>query len=156
MPRRPAVLLTSPRSIPDSSLFCTLCTLLQKSEAHLLPLQPLPASLQKPRVGRHKRFLTSRQEPPAPVPFRVIFCTSHHQDEAHPLPFQSLPHSFAETPGCHPEPSLPSTVGCRPSTSALPKLFRMNTYKTVSKQRTLTTFRMNTYKKNGGRGAHGA
>jgi hypothetical protein len=35
-------------------------------------------------------------------------------------------------------------------------LFRMNTYKTVSKQRTLTTFRMNTYKKNGGRGAHGA
>src|ERR1700676_1721030 len=57
MPRRTAVLLTSPRSISPSSLFCTFCTALQKSEAHLLPLQSLPASLQKPRVCRHQRFL---------------------------------------------------------------------------------------------------
>jgi hypothetical protein len=100
MPRRPAVLLTSPRSIPNSSLLCFFCTLLQKSKAHLLPLQSLPASLQKPRVCRHKRFLTSREAPPAPIPFPVIFCISHHQNEAHLLPFQSSTHSLAETPGC--------------------------------------------------------
>jgi hypothetical protein len=33
------------------------------------------------------------------------------------------------------------------------KPFRMNTYESVSKQRTLTTFRINTYEKTGGRGA---
>jgi hypothetical protein len=32
-------------------------------------------------------------------------------------------------------------------------MFRMNTYKSVSKQRTLTTFRMTTYAKTGGRGS---
>jgi hypothetical protein len=62
MPRRPAVLLTSPRSIPASSLFRTFCTLLQKSKAHPLTFQPLPASSQKRQVclpaeeGRHHRF----------------------------------------------------------------------------------------------------
>jgi hypothetical protein len=33
--------------------------------------------------------------------------------------------------------------------------FRINTCKSVSKQRTLTTFRMNTYAKPGGRGDYG-
>src|SRR5882724_2732810 len=47
MPRRPAVLLTPPHAISASSLFCTFCTVLQKSEAHPLSLQPLPRSLQK-------------------------------------------------------------------------------------------------------------
>src|ERR1700676_253675 len=67
MPRRPAVLLTSPRSISRSpALFtltqegscegCIFCTPLQKSKTHLLPLQSLPASLQKPRVCRRQRF----------------------------------------------------------------------------------------------------
>src|SRR6266403_899383 len=33
-----------------------------------------------------------------------------------------------------------------------PKLFKINTYKSLSKQRTLTSFRMNTYEKQGGGG----
>src|SRR5882724_689689 len=58
-PRRPTVLLASLRYTSNSSLFCTFCTLLQKSESHLLPLQPLPASLQKPRVCHQKRSSNS-------------------------------------------------------------------------------------------------
>jgi hypothetical protein len=55
MPRRPAVPLTPPHSLPDSALFCTFCTLLQKSEAHPLPFQPLPASLQNHRGWHQER-----------------------------------------------------------------------------------------------------
>jgi hypothetical protein len=105
MPRRPAVLLTSPRSISTSSFFRTFCTLLQKSKAHPLPLQSLPASLQKLRVCRHTRFLISREE---------SFNSSTLNLE---LAFNS---------------------------------FRINTYKSVSKQRTLTPFRINTYAKSRG------
>jgi hypothetical protein len=44
----------------------------------------------------------------------------------------------------------------RPSTSiTFRNPFRMNTYKSLSKQATLTTFRMNTYKKPGGEGGYG-
>src|SRR6202790_1009231 len=49
MSRRPAVLLTFPRLISDSSLFCVFCSLVQKSEAHPLPFQSLARSLQKRR-----------------------------------------------------------------------------------------------------------
>jgi len=56
MPRRLAVLLTPPHSIPNSSLFCTFCALLQKSGAHPLTFQLLPRSLQKPQVSP-KAFL---------------------------------------------------------------------------------------------------
>jgi len=80
MPRRPAVLLTSPHYIPDSSLFlalpalftltqegslerscggCSSCTPAQKSEAHPLPFQPVARSLQKRRVWRQERSLSS-------------------------------------------------------------------------------------------------
>src|SRR6202790_4873209 len=55
MSRRQAVPLTFPRPISNSSLFCTFCTPLQKSEAHLLPLQSLPASLQKHRGWHQQR-----------------------------------------------------------------------------------------------------
>jgi|ERR1700676_517240 len=157
MPGRPAVPLTSPRYIPNSSLFCFFCTPVQKSEAHPLPLQSLPASLQKPRVCRHKRFLISREEPLALVPFPLIFCTSHHQIEAHPLSPQPLPHSYTKTPGCHPArfPFSPDSFGVPFNSSTLNlelafNPFRMNTCKSVSKQSTLTPFRINTYTKPGG------
>jgi hypothetical protein len=109
MPRRLAVLLTSPRSISNSSLFRTFCTPLQKSEAHPLPFQPLPASLQKRRACLLSSFLEERQE-------------------RFPLPPLVTRHS--------------------PLSARNP--FRMNTYKSVSKQRTLTPFRINTYAKIGG------
>src|ERR1700676_1500369 len=86
MPRRPAFPLTSPRYIPNSSLFCFFCTPVQKSEAHPLPLQSLPASLQKPRVCRPKRFLISREEPLALVPFPLIFCPSPTRSKHIPFP----------------------------------------------------------------------
>jgi hypothetical protein len=61
MPRRPAVPLTPPHSLPDSALFCTFCTLLQKSEAHPLPFQPLPAFLQNhPGVASRASFQLRR------------------------------------------------------------------------------------------------
>ena len=59
MPRRTAVPLTPPHSLPDSALFRTFCTLLQKSEAHPLPFQPLPASLQNHRGWHQERFSNS-------------------------------------------------------------------------------------------------
>src|SRR5882724_6141177 len=62
MHRRPVVLLTPPRATSTSSLFRTFCTVLQKCEGHLFPLQPLPASLQKPR-GCHKERLSNPCSP---------------------------------------------------------------------------------------------
>ena len=59
MPCRTAVPLTPPHSLPDSALFRTFCTLLQKSEAHPLPFQPLPASLQNHRGWHQERFSNS-------------------------------------------------------------------------------------------------
>src|SRR5882724_1438210 len=53
MPCRPAVLLTPPRDLSNSSLFCTL---LQKSEAHSLTFQSLPGSLHKHR-GCQREYL---------------------------------------------------------------------------------------------------
>jgi hypothetical protein len=121
MPRRPALLLTSPRSIPNSALFCFFCTLLQKSEAHPFPFQPVAASLQKPQARRQQRSPLS-----ASCAFSVSSATSVlnlrsgftltslllalscegsallHQSERHPLPFQSVPHSLCVYPGCHP------------------------------------------------------
>jgi len=134
MPRRPAVLLTSPRHTSDSSLLpalpalsvegsrerCTLCTALQKSEAHLLPLQSLPASLQKPRVYHRQRSFNSPtlNSSTSSRALSSLFFTLLHQTESHPLTFQSLAHSLCVYPGCHPERSqfrpiqLPT---CKPS-----------------------------------------
>jgi len=46
-----------------------------------------------------------------------------------------------------------SAGGANVQTIRSVSMFRMNTYKSVSKQRTLTTFRMTTYAKTGGRGS---
>jgi len=159
MSRRPAVLLTSPRSIPDSSLFCFFCTLVQKSEAHPLPFQPLPASLQKRRECLPSSFLEERQQrfplSPASPAFSVPSVPSvlglrscftltslfvvvlHHEIEAHLFYFQSLPHSFAKTPGCHPA-RFPFSSILVVSLSTL-QLSTLNSH--------LTPFRINTYAK---------
>src|SRR6202790_323739 len=127
MPRRPAVPLTSPRDTSNPALFCLFCTRLQKSEAHLLPLQSLPASLQKPRVCRHQRFLVpdapsqpshlqtclpkASKGQPANLPTGSytstppvhIICVQKRS----PSPFPSTTSPlYTKTPGCHPERSL--------------------------------------------------
>jgi hypothetical protein len=175
MPRRPAVLLTPPHSIPDFSLFRAFCTPLQKSEAHPLPFQPLPASLQKRRTclppDRHRNShfgIEPQEQSLPPCRFYVVhgsrntlhgsrlstsalFFALLHQSEAHPLPFQPFPHSLCVYPGwCHQERFSPSPVATSHSPLPAHKPFRMNTYKSVSKQRTLTTFRINTYTNPGG------
>jgi|ERR1700676_295905 len=115
MPRRPAVLLIPPRHIPDSSLFCVFCTPVQKSEAHPLPLQSLPASLQKPRVCRHQRSSLATRPSFATSANSSLFLALLHQSEAHPLTFQSLTHSLCVYPGCRPDRFLRylSTINCR-------------------------------------------
>src|SRR5216684_6778434 len=70
------------------------------------------------------------------------------------LCFQHLAASFRKTPGW----GVPCR--CRSLTESCKifapcKLFRINTYESVSKQTTLTPFRMNTYKKMEGRGGEG-
>jgi hypothetical protein len=118
MPRRPAVLLTSPRCISTSPLFPalsregrTFCTPLQKSKAHLLPFQSLPASLQKPRVCRHQRFsFVTRQPSLATSANSSLFFTLLHQTASHPLLFQSVAHSLCVYPGWHPEHFLNSST----------------------------------------------
>jgi len=170
----------------------------QKSEAHPLYVQSLPASLQNRRgctPKRHSHFGIALQRQPlpllrfsvfhgplntlhgSPLAFSAFFAVLDHQMQAPPLSPQPLPltlslegHSYTKTSGCLPAgflEGLPAAEGlpagfleghpqrsskicdvetCRPSN--LPTLFnsfRMNTYKTVSKQRTLTTFRINTY-----------
>jgi hypothetical protein len=158
MSRRPVVRLTPQRSIPDSSLFCTFCTLLQKSEAHPIIFQLFARSLQKHRGCHQERFFQSsnfelfhRLAPTLPSASSscTVLSIPDHENEAHPLPFQSLAHSFAKTPGWPP----PSTVSYRMSNYGRVNPFRINTYKSVSKQSTLTTFRINTYVKHGGGGA---
>jgi hypothetical protein len=67
-----------------------------------------------------------------------------------PLTYQSLPYSFYRNGGVPPLALSSSTA--YPLSTCLPKPFRMNTCKSVSKQTTLTTFRMNTYEKHRGEG----
>jgi|ERR1700676_449487 len=136
MPRRPAVLLTSLRSTSPSSLFRTFCTPLQKSEAHLLPLQSLPASLQKPQVCRHKRFSpATRHSSPATSANSPLFPALSpegfallHRSESHPLPFQSVAHSSRVYLGCRPQ-SLLNFSTLNSSTSSLSRraLIRLTT-----------------------------
>jgi hypothetical protein len=141
MPRRPAVLLIPPRSISPSSLLCFFCTLLQKSKAHLLPLQSLPASLQKPRVCRHQRSFNSPtlNSSTSSRALSSLFFTLLHQTESHPLTFQSLAHSLCVYPGCrHPErsPFSPDFLAVPFSSSTLNlelalNSFRINTCKSI-------------------------
>ena len=69
---------------------------------------------------------------------------------SHLTPF--LP-TFSENTAC--KRTLSSKNSARAPASPL-STFRMNTCKSVSKQRTLTPFRMNTYAKTGGGGSHGS
>jgi hypothetical protein len=49
-------------------------------------------------------------------------------------------------------PRAPLAKGCKCTRTATLNTFRINTCKSVSKQKTLTPFRINTYEKQGGRG----
>ncbi len=78
---------------------------------------------------------------------------------------QANPNSFAKTPGVGVSPSSvplclcgnpdlsPLAKDCKSTATATLTTFRINTRKSVSKQRTLTPFRINTYKKTGEGGA---
>ncbi len=80
------------------------------------------------------------------------------------LCFQQLAASFPKTPRVGVSPHLRAELrfriskrarfskGCKDTETAILTTFRINTCKSVSKQRTLTPFRINTYKKTGGGG----
>ena len=105
MPRRPAVLLTPLRDIPNLSLSCTS---LQKSEAHPLAFQSFPRSLQKHR-GCHQKHFSISCSPRGAFNSSLFLalslegCTLLHQSEVHLLYFQSLLHSLCVYPGWRPE-----------------------------------------------------
>jgi len=84
------------------------------------------------------------------VTFASLFCALLHSStkERKLTSFLSIASAlFAKTPGVAPGDPFPGPTS---SPRILHKFFRMNTYKTVSKQRTLTGFRINTYTKQGG------
>src|ERR1700676_621215 len=135
-PRRQAVLLTPPRSTSNSPLFCAFCALLQKSKAHPLYPQSLPASLQKPRVCRHHRFSipdafsqpshpqtclprASKGQPANLPTCSYTFTLSVHTicvQEQSPSPFPSTTSPlYTKTPGCHPQRSPRSPLVTRHS-----------------------------------------
>src|SRR6202790_4138007 len=135
-PRRQAVLLTPPRSTSNSPLFCAFCALLQKSNAHPLYPQSLPASLQKPRVCRHHRFSipdafsqpshpqtclprASKGQPANLPTCSYTFTLSVHTicvQEQSPSPFPSTTSPlYTKTPGCHPQRSPRSPLVTRHS-----------------------------------------
>ena len=87
-----------------------------------------------------------------------IFCTLVQKSEAHPLTFQLLPVSLQKHRGWHQERTSKTydvETFRRSNMQTLFKSFRINTCKSVSKQRTLTAFRMNTYAKTEGGGSPG-
>jgi hypothetical protein len=86
-----------------------------------------------------------------------LFCALLHQSESYLLTVQLLAHSLCVYPGWHPERFPISPLVTRHSFTlsfegplSSRKSLRINTYKTVSKQRTLTALRINTYAKTGG------
>jgi hypothetical protein len=120
-----------------------------------------------PSTARHfmSRRLAVLLTPPRAIPNLPLFCTPAQKSETHPLIFQSLARSLQKR-----RRACPPTAGhqqrfplsplvypehrraTRHSPLSFHKSFRMNTYKSVSKQSTLTPFRINTYTKCGGRG----
>src|SRR5258708_21777537 len=134
------------RSSPNPRLFILLRTLLRSEKTQLFYNQANPHSFCKtPGVG---------------VPLRGDRCTEAQKcPSVSPLP-ATLTHSvsrksfrcnsYANTldRGVTPPPKSSSPLATRHSPLALTP-FRINTCKSVSKQRTLTTFRMNTYAKQG-------
>jgi hypothetical protein len=103
----------------------------------------------------------------SPKPFNSFtsngFRTLLHNGAPQPMCFQMLPDSFHYNGGVYPSLDSPLSLCThahslrdllpRVSRGHLPGVtysFRINTYKSVSKQMTLTPFRMNTYEKQGG------
>jgi hypothetical protein len=131
MSRRPAVLLTPPHSIPNSSLFCTFCTALQKSEADPLTFQLLAHSLQKRRVSPTAFFKFRRS------------CSLHGSRNA--FHGSRLPNSFIRNIYSQ----SPRFAVFWPKSSAR-KPFRCNTYRKYA----CNPFIRNTYEKPEGWGTY--
>src|SRR6266852_3121833 len=107
----------------------------------------------RPSDGQIFRPSDGQTFPDRPISFitNLLRTLCRHQ-KSQLLCNQANPNSFCKTPGVGVpsgfSPCLRRAGGPVPLTT-----FRMNTYKSVSKQRTLTPFRMNTCEKPGGRGA---
>ena len=74
----------------------------QKSEAHPLTFQSLPASLQKHRGWWHQQRSSNRSTSNSSTSSSTdssFFVVLDHEIEAHLLTLQLFTHSFAETPG---------------------------------------------------------
>src|ERR1700676_1789449 len=148
--------------------------------AHILPparlflprsysnFRPLPVAQPVAQGGARAALRLFPSGKPAPARARhssAFFCTLYHQRETHPLPFQSFPRSLQKHPGWHssrlpispviyPQPrrvTLHSFTVSIEGPLSSHNSFKMNTCKSVSKQRTLTSFGINTYAKMGGR-----
>jgi len=109
-----------------------------------------------PPPSHRLRDLVSVPRPSHPLPDSLLLalscegCALLHQSESYLLTVQLLAHSLCVYPGWHPERFPISPLSTRHSPLSFYKSLRINTYKTVSKQRTLTAFRINTYAKTGG------
>jgi hypothetical protein len=116
-------------------------------------------------LSRRNLFYPSRRSSPNPRRL-ILLQTLLHSQKSQLLCNEANPNSFGEIPGVGVSPnSVPPCLCGNPDLSPLAKgfkstktatltTFRINTCKSVSKQRTLTPFRINTYKK-GGRGYPG-
>src|SRR5712664_2750294 len=137
---------SNPRPVNLLQPLCSLFT------APALSFQQLAASFCKtPGVGVPLRggCRTEAQKCPSVSPLPATL--------THSVSRKSFPcHSYANTRdrGVTPPPKSFSPLATRHSPLDLTP-FRINTCKSVSKQRTLTTFRMNTYQKQGEGGNHG-
>src|SRR6266403_3952775 len=129
-------------------------------------LQPLCAFFTAPVLCFQQLAASFPETPGVGVPLRNGRCTKAQKCPSvsplpatltHSLSRKSFPcHSYANTRdrGVTPPPKSSSPRVTRHSPLPLTP-FRINTCKSVSKQRTLTTFRMNTYEKQGEGGTHG-
>ncbi len=136
----------SRRSSPNSCLINLLEPLYSLFPSPVLCFQQLAASFPKtPGVGVPLRGdrCTEAQKCPSVSPLPATL--------THSVSRKSFPcHSYENTRdrGATPPPKFFSPLATRHSPLALTP-FRINTCKSVSKQRTLTRFRINTYEKRG-------
>src|SRR5712664_273028 len=129
-------------------------------------LQPLCPLFSSPAFCFQQLAASFSKTPGVGVPLRDGRCTEAQKCPSvsplpatltHSLSRKSFPcHSYANTRdrGVTAPPKSSSPLATRHSPLPLTP-FRINTCKSVSKQRTLTTFRMNTYEKQGEGGTHG-
>jgi hypothetical protein len=149
-----------------SFVFMLLQTLCPRQKSQPLCNQANPASFQKtpgvwggplPSLDLHESQVTSHKSRPSSCA-ETQKCRS-----ASPLP-ATLTHSLSRNPfPCHsyantrdrgvtPAPRFFSPLTTRHSPLQFLNTFKINTCKSVSKQRTSSPFRINTYEKPGGRG----